>query len=79
MLFAIGTVFYRRYEDVVERYPVLVRKYGAIPDMGCVLVQIDTTEQLLQLAKDVNHEIILLNEETKEGHPFLEIYDSYRE
>ena len=84
MKFAIQNTL---WEDPSIEYPVLVQKYHAVssnpddPFQACAIIEIGSLEQLLELSRDVGHEIIVhnTNEFTVGSLPKLEIYDTWRE
>lgn len=77
MLFAIQDAF---FNNPLTNYPVLREKYGARdgnpsgPWCEHALIELNTLEQVMQLAKDVDRRIIFMNQE-EESRPLLLIYD----
>lgn len=58
-------------KDLLGMYPVL-KKYNLIIGYEYAYITINTIEELVQLSKDVKHELIINDD-------CIEIYDDYRE
>ena len=68
--------------SLLGEYPILC-KYGYYNERKKVVwggaegyIVVDSLEELVNLSKDLNHDIIILNNGTE---PEIEIYDDYRE
>jgi len=83
MRFKIQTSGCRYDKETVDKYSQIGFKFKEDPQWGFILendgicIEIDTIEQLMDIANKVKENLII-GQDT-EGSNFIEIYDDYRE
>ena len=82
MKFAIQTA---SFNNPIPDYPILLEKYGAVssdcdnPWCEHAIVELSSLNELVQLSKDTQHNIIVKTKDAYFDNPILIIYDNYIE